>query len=184
MPSSVSGLSIKPLAPVFHASKEYSTYAVRYTKDDAKELIISVLDGVKEGKDAIISELKAFAIEIIGEEDLKRAENLTGKSFEALLSGAIDGFFENVKPEDIDLGAEEDFECVQKAAFEKGQRYETVTEFSSTAKNAPKIKLTVTVTAADPDPDFAARCRVDEEKIYDPSKFLSNTLTELSFRAK
>ena len=165
-------------------AEEKYPYVVKYTKEDAKELIISVLDGIKEGKDAIIAELKAFAIEIIGEDDLKRAENLSGKSFEALLSVAIDGFFENTKPEDIDLDAEENFECTQKVAYEKGQMYETVTEFKSNAEGAPEIKLAVTVTAADPDPDFAERCRVDEEKIYDPTKFLSNTLTELSFRAK
>ena len=165
--------------------EESYPYVVKYTKDDARDLVISVLDGIKEGKNSIISEVKAIVLEYVSAEELEKMEKYAGKSLETLLSESMDGFFENNKAEDIDLGTEETFTCVQKLAYETGVSYECVTEITANADNektASKANISVTVITADPDPEFAEKCRVEDEKIFDLSKFLDNVSTEISLR--
>ena len=157
-------------------------YVVKLTLRDSQGLLISVLDGIKENKDAVISEIVAVITEYVGEETLEGFKELVGKSVSELMSEGLDKFFEETKPEDLTSEDEGDYDCIQKIAVEKGRRYERVTEISFKNEDGEKteIKTVYTVTAAEPDPGFADKCAVKDEEIYDAVNAVKENIKAIS----
>ncbi len=166
--------------------EENYPYVVKYTKEDARDLVIYVLDAVKAGKDEIIAEIKAAVTECTGEENLKKFEEYSGVSLDGVLSDAMDKFFSETKAEDIASG-ECGFYCVQKLAYADGRIYDCVTEFSPDGEDKTGVsgaKFRLTVTAAEPDDGFAEKCGVEDGKVFDPAEFSEKIRSEISDRMK
>lgn len=156
-------------------------YVVKYNKDSAYDLIIAILDGVKVKKNEISSEIAALVKEYIGEESFRSLEEMAEKTVEKTISEGIDSFFDSFKPEDIKNGELEDFEVLQKIAYDSGKKLEYV--FTYDFKNGEEKhsqKTTVTITNAEKDDSFADRCTVAEEEVFDLVGYLKNVIKEIA----
>lgn len=166
-------------AEKLEGDKEYP-YVVKYTQKSAYDLIISVLDGIKEKKTAIASEAAAMIKEYLGEDNSKSLEDVSGKKIEGMISDGIDEFFKNVKPEDIAPENAEEFEVIQKIAYDAGKKLEYVFTYDvKEGEETHTVKTTVTVAAAEADAAFAEKCAVSEEETFDVAGYLQNMFKQM-----
>ncbi len=153
---------------------------VRYTQKDAYDLIIYVLDGIKAKKSELSSECAAKISEYLGEENYKAAEEIYGKSAEEIISEGIDEFFNSISPEDLAPDEAEQFELIQKIAYDKDKSLEYV--FIYDIKNGEEthsVKTTLSVSAAEADEAFAEKCAVSEDEKFDLPGYLKKLIDEL-----
>lgn len=158
-------------------AEEAYPYVVKFGKEDARDLAVTLLDSLKENKEKVISELKSLITGLLGEKNTEALESYLGKTVDETLNGMFDDFFEKNKAEDIDFGADNDFEFVRKLAYENGSRYESTATFTAKRgedQKETKLNLTVTVTAAEPDEGFAEKCTVEEDQIFSIKEFIED----------
>ena len=152
-------------------------YIVKFNKNDARDLLISALDGIKEKKADVLAEIKSLISGAADKENIESIENVTGKTVDELLSNVFDSFFEENKPEDITLDDISDFEFVRRLAFEKGKRFESVNTLKATGKeNTPDvdIRFSVKVTSAEADAAFSEKCAVPDDQVFDVNGFIND----------
>lgn len=153
---------------------------VKYTQKNAYDLMIFVLDGIKEKKKEIASELSATVAGYLGEENFKALNEVTDKPLEDMISDGIDEIFKNLKPEDLAPEEAEEFEVIQKIAYDTDKKLEYVFLYDlKDGENVHNVKSVLTVTAAEEDAAFAEKCAVKEDEIFDMAEYLKNMFNTL-----
>lgn len=166
-------------AEKLEAEEDYP-YVVKYTQKSAYDLIISVLDGIKAKKSELAAEFAALISEYLGEEDFKTLEEVSGKTAADMISEGIDEFFKEISPDDIAPENAENFEVIQKIAYDTDKKLEYVFLYDLKDKeNTHSVKTTLTVTAAEDDASFAEKCAVQEDEIFDMAGYIKNMLNTL-----
>lgn len=163
------------------AEKDYP-YVVKVTKADAKDLIVSVMDGLKAGKSSIAGELAAIITEYLGTDLVKMIEEGSEEkqTLKDAVEAGLDEMFANTNPDDIDLGEEDDFDCVMRSAYESGKKYELVSDVSAgKGEEKETFKVTLTVTKAETTDGFADKCAAPAADAVDILKNIKDALSEL-----
>ena len=160
--------------------EENYPYVVKFTQKDAYDLLIAVLDGIKENKTQLSKEASGVIEEYLGEDLCDALKQISDRPIEELIGEGMDEFFNNFSPEDIAPEDAEKFEAVQKIAYETDKRFEYV--FIYELKDGEEIhsaKITMTVTCAEEDESFAEKCKVSEKDTFDVVGYFENILNNL-----
>ncbi len=161
-------------------SEEDYPNVVRYTQQSAYDLMITVLDGIREKRTDIASEFAALIFEYLGEENCKTLEDLSGKSVEDYISEGISEFFKQVYPDDIAPEDAEKFDVIQKIAYDTDKKLEYVFLYDlKCGDESHSVTTTLTVTALEEDAAFAEKCAVTEDEIFDLVGYAENILNNL-----
>ncbi|MBQ7700687.1 MAG: hypothetical protein IJT49_10160 [Clostridia bacterium] len=161
-------------------SEEDYPYVVKYTQQSAYDLVLSVLDGIKEKKSDIAAEISALVAEHLGEENFKSLNELNDKPLSEMISDGIDEFFKKVTPEDIAPEDAEGFEVIQKISYDTGKKLQYVFLYDlKDGENKHNVKSALTVAAAEEDAVFAEKCTPAEDEIFDFAGYLKNLLNTM-----
>ena len=161
--------------------EEQFPFVVRTTGEDVKALIVDILDSIRNNEAELIDEAVAAIKEQLGKENAEKLEAHSGEKLENTLKKEMDAFFEDFSADDIKSG-DGALECVQKAAYETGKRFEQRSEITFDDEGEKKtVKIAVTITAAKADESFADRCTVAESDVLDPSKYMPDQIPEDTF---
>ena len=147
------------------AEAEYP-YVANYSYKNFTDLMVGVLDNIKENKGDITGEIDALAKTYLGSENYDMIAEQSGKTAAESISEWLD-----LLTKDAETGSEEEpdnFKLTQKIAYEKNKSYENVTKMRVENGNDTVIlKITYTVSAAEKDPEFEDKCSVSKSKAID-----------------
>ena len=160
-------------------NKEDRSFTASFTQDDAKEMLVSLLDSINAKKDEIVSALAASVRERLGQKTCENIEKITGAKIEETLSGLIDDFFENVRPGDI-FAEGDGFSLTRTVKYELNKKFESETVFTyGSGEETVSTKITVTAEQIDGDPGLETRCAIAEDEIFDAGAYLKDITEKL-----